>query len=144
MLNPNYRKSVFKDENGNTLLPQTTASMVSEEPDRRFVDNVEKSLLSSLADNREALESLSENVSNLVVLSENLDVILPGTEVRDSLQAIFDNIDSLARITANIEEIINLANGSLQLPSSSGKEYNITIDDSSGTPTIVLTEILPE
>lgn len=141
-MNPDYAKTVLRDENGIILLPQTTASMVSEEPDRRFVDNVEKALLHALADNQVALEGLASHASNLALLAQNADVILPGASVQESLKGILDNIDALSRITANIEPLIAFSNGSLETTSNTGKNYSIGIDDTSGTPKFVLTEIV--
>ena len=43
-----YNKTVLRNHKGEVLLPRTTASMVGEESDRRFVDNVEKTLLNTV------------------------------------------------------------------------------------------------
>lgn len=143
-MNPDYAKTVLRDENGIILLPQTTASMVSEEPDRRFVDNVEKALIHSLADNQVALEGLALHASNLVLLAQNADLIVPGSEMQEALQGILANIQSLSRITANIDALVALSNGSIEMTSTTGKNYSFGIEDSNGTPQITLTEIVPE
>lgn len=144
-INPEYNKTILRDENGVILLPQTTASMVSEEPDRRFVDNVEKSLINSLADNRVAIEALSAHYAELVLLAENTDMLLPDSQVQIALQGILANIEALSRISVHIDSLVAIANGSIQIPSTTSEStYALSVDDSSGVPVLSLIEILPQ
>lgn len=143
MLNPGYNKTQLKDAHGNLLLPHTTASMVSEEPDRRFVDNVEKTLLFTLSDNQVQLEGLSEKYAELIILAENADTLLPGSEQQQALATIMENIESLAVITEQLQTLLGLATGHLTVISeTSDNVYNLTVDDTDlDNPQLVLTKI---
>lgn len=141
MMNPGYRKTILRDEQGEVLLPQTTASMVSEEPDRRFVDRVEKSLLRALADNQVALENISEHYTNLVLLAENADEILPDPSVKEALQTIGDNVVVLSSIIQEFEQIKKLTNGEIEVLSTGGDStYILRVDDSTSTPKLTISK----
>lgn len=145
MLNPDYRKTQLKDKDGKILLPQTTASMISEEPDRRFIDNVEKSFLNAMTVYREAIENLSEREETLLLLAANADSILPGTDAKEAVQIASENLQALRAIAANSEALIGLSNGVIQLPSITGeKVYTLSVDDSDGEPKLVFVEVKTE
>lgn len=143
MLNPGYSKTVLKSSGGDTLLPMTTASMVSEEPDRRFVDNVEKTLLFLLADNVTQLKTLADHQQNLVLLAENADDIVPQSENRQAMQKISENLEALAVITENLHHLLIIASGEIVLNATNGDvQYKLMVDNSDRkNPTLRLTEV---
>lgn len=146
MLNPGYSKTVLKSNGGDTLLPMTTASMVSEEPDRRFVDNVEKSLLFLLADSFTQLKELADNYGNLVLLAENADDIMPRTEQKEALVAISENINALSVITQNIEVLLAMSKGDLVVNAKdSENQYKLLVDESDeSNPVLTLSKIVED
>lgn len=142
MLNPDFRKTQLKNTAGKVLLPQTTASMVSEEPDRRFVDNVEKSFLNAMTVYREAIENLSEVEEELLLLAENAQSIMPGTEEKEAISMVAENVSSLRTIVENTDILTGLSAGVIQMPGMSGKIYTLAIDDTDEeNPKIVFVEV---
>ena len=67
-----YKKTAFINHKGETLFPWTTASMVSEESDRRFVDNIEKKTLNKIATGGTALDEIlglsQQNLGSVSIL----------------------------------------------------------------------------
>lgn len=108
-LNPMVRKTEMKDASGKILLPRTTASMVSEEPDRRWMDNVEKSFLNSMTVHQQSIENLAEIEEDLINLSNNMDDIVPGSEMKQAILEVSDNIDGLKKLVEKESELITLA-----------------------------------
>lgn len=142
MLNPDFRKTQLKNNDGKVLLPQTTASMVSEEPDRRFIDNVEKSFLNAMTVYREAIENLSEVEEELLLLAENAQSIMPGTEEKEAISMVAENVSSLRTIVENTDILTGLSAGVIQMPGMSGKIYTLAIDDTDEeNPKIVFVEV---
>lgn len=126
-----YKKTELKNHLGQILLPLTTATMVSEEPDRRFVDNIEKILLNKLATEEDAVVSLVENVHELVALASQETVILKMIEDLPNNIADFGRIiDELNVLTPHTEEILEKLTASPVVHSAtSNLSYSIGVDD---------------
>lgn len=141
MINDHLRKTELRDEYGKVLLPRTSASMVSEEPDRRFVDNIEKSLISKLTVYKEAIENLSEAEEQLLILAREIDNIMPSGTARTAIDLVADNIDSIKTIVDHADILTGISDAAIQMRGSSGGLYTIEIDDSDGEPKLKLTEV---
>lgn len=152
-LNPGHRKSILRDKDGKILLPLTTASMVSEEPDRRFVDRVEKSLLHSLSDNQVQLEALSEVYTELVLIAANADALILDEERKEAMEILSASVADLALLVQNIQLLLDIANNGVVLngnyvdgENSIPKQYAIYVDDTTDpdNPVVKAQEIVDE
>lgn len=137
-----YRKTSLTDHKGHILLPRTTSSMVSEEPDRRFVDSEEKAMIYELTVNKDELLSISRKGTEVIALADRSQDILnmiDSTEIDWSI--VSDKIEAMEPILAYKEEILDLVENNLfALSPSTSARYFITVDDtSSDEPKLVLT-----
>lgn len=126
-----YRKAILRNHNGDIILPQTAASMIGEEPDRRFVDNVEKILLNELAANADGFQGLLLNAEILSALASQNESILNLVEnvpnnLSDFNQAMED-LEPLRRYVAQILE--GLVAPPSVLSETSSFSYTIGVDD---------------
>lgn len=126
-----YKKTALKNHKGEIILPQTAASMVSEESDRRFVDNVEKTILNKLAVEGTAIDELIANAQAITALSReeltilNLVDTMPNNFLEWGLQ-----LEELNRLTPFIDDLLNNL-GSIATISSTttGAPYSIQVND---------------
>ncbi len=109
-LNPGVKKTQARDHQGNILLYETTASMVSEEPDRRFVDRVEKTLLASLSEKKVQLEALAQVYAELVLIAQSADALILDEDRRAAMEILSSSVDDLALLTSNIDQLLEIAN----------------------------------
>ena len=126
-----YNKTVLRNHKGEVLLPHTTSSMVSEESDRRFVDNVEKTLLNTIAINSEAIFELIKNSQSLGALS-SVDIQLLNLldTVPNDLQEWQMTLEDLSVLRDKVPELLNnLVAPPTILSDTSGKTYVLQIDD---------------
>jgi len=130
MLNPDVRKTILRDNNGITLLPRTTASMVSEEPDRRFIDNTEKGVLNVLTDKAPALSDLADLVNEIRLMADHIDELVNLLDGRETLQEIGENGELFTSLIPLIPELNNLLHGVAQVRSTSTSIlYRLDVDD---------------
>lgn len=136
-----YNKTILRNHKGEVLLPRTTSSMVSEESDRRFVDNVEKTLLNTLAINSEALSELIKNAQSLGALS-SVDIQLLNLldTVPNDLQEWQATLEDLSLLRDKVPELLdNLVAPPKLVSDTSKKTYILQVDDTDlGKPKIVL------
>lgn len=136
-----YNKTVLRNHKGEVLLPRTTSSMVSEESDRRFVDNVEKTLLNTIAINSEAISELIKNSQSLGALS-SVDIQLLNLldTVPNDLQEWQMTLEDLSVLRDKVPELLNnLVAPPTILSDTSGKTYMLQIDDTDlAKPKIVI------
>lgn len=136
-----YNKTILRNHKGEVLLPRTTSSMVSEESDRRFVDNVEKTLLNTLAINSEALSELIKNAQSLGALS-SVDIQLLNLldTVPNDLQEWRATLEDLSLLRDKVPELLdNLVAPPKLVSDTSKKTYILQVDDTDlGKPKIVL------
>ena len=144
MINPQYRKTQLRDNEGVILLPQTTASMVSEEPDRRFVDNVEKTVLNTLTEEAPILKELAGLVGQIRLMADNIDSLVSILDGSATLQEIGSNGDLLISLIPLVPQIQNLIEGTLKTRSlTSSILYSIVVDDETdpNNPTLKLVKV---
>lgn len=136
-----YNKTILRNHKGEVLLPRTTSSMVSEESDRRFVDNVEKTLLNTLAINSEALSELIKNAQSLGSLS-SVDIQLLNLldTVPNDLQEWRATLEDLSVLRDKVPELLDSLVAPPRLVSETSKKtYILQVDDTDlGKPKIVL------
>ena len=126
-----YNKTTLRNHKGEVLLPRTTASMVSEESDRRFVDNVEKTLLNTIAINSEALSELIKNSQSLGALaSVDIQLLNLLDTVPNDLQEWKATLEDLSVLRDKIPEILHsLVAPPMLLSDTSKKTYMLQVDD---------------
>ena len=138
-----YNKTVLRNHKGEVLLPRTTASMVGEESDRRFVDNVEKTLLNTIAINSEAISELIKNSQSLGALS-SVDIQLLNLLdiVPNDLQEWQAALEDLSVLREKIPEILySLVAPPTLVSDTSKKTYMLQVDDTDlGNPKIVIVQ----
>lgn len=126
-----YNKTTLRNHKGEVLLPRTTASMVSEESDRRFVDNVEKTLLNTIAINSEALSELIKNSQSLGALaSVDIQLLNLLDTVPNDLQEWKATLEDLSVLRDKVPEILHsLVAPPMLLSDTSKKTYMLQVDD---------------
>lgn len=126
-----YNKTTLRNHKGEVLLPRTTASMVSEESDRRFVDNVEKTLLNTIAINSEALSELIKNSQSLGALaSVDIQLLNLLDTVPNDLQEWKATLEDLSVLRDKVPEILHsLVAPPTLLSDTSKKTYMLQVDD---------------
>lgn len=143
MLNPGLRKTELKDKDGNTLLVRTTASMVSEEPDRQFIDNVEKTLLNNLTSESEALKEIASYVAEVRVLADNIDSLIAVAGNTNNLSELATNAERLNLLVPLLPRLEAMSKGVLEITGPTGKLYSIDVDETGAEPVLKLTETVP-
>lgn len=136
-----YKKVPLRNHKGEILLPQTTASMVSEESDRRFVDNLEKTILNKLAINGVAIDELVSNYEALSALSkEQLSILALLDTIPNDLEEWGIKLNSLSELIPFIDQLLGSIGATTTINSiTSGEPYFINVDDSDpDNPKIVL------
>ena len=136
-----YNKTILRNHKGEVLLPRTTSSMVSEESDRRFVDNVEKTLLNTLAINSEALSELIKNAQSLGSLSAvEIQLLNLLDTVPNDLQEWRATLEDLSVLRDKVPELLDSLVAPPRLVSETSKKtYILQVDDTDlGKPKIVL------
>lgn len=126
-----YNKTILRNHKGEVLLPYTTSSMVGEESDRRFVDNVEKTLLNTIAINSEAISELIKNSQSLGALS-SVDIQLLNLldTVPNDLQEWQMTLEDLSALRDKVPELLNsLVAPPTIVSDTSRKTYVLQIDD---------------
>lgn len=138
-----YNKTVLRNHKGEVLLPRTTASMVSEESDRRFVDNVEKTLLNTIAVNSEAISELIKNAQSIGALS-SVDIQLLNLldTVPDDLQEWKATLEDLSVLRDKVPELLySLVAPPRLISDTSKKTYMLQIDDTDlDNPRIIIVQ----
>lgn len=126
-----YIKTRLVNHKGEQILPWTTASLVSEESDKRFVDNVEKEILNKIATEKVAIDELVNNYQALSALaSEELSILNLIDTVPTDLYEWGDTLGSLAIMKPFAEQIISSLGASPEVTSTrSGYTYSIQVND---------------
>lgn len=136
-----YIKTRLVNHKGEQILPWTTASLVSEESDKRFVDNVEKEILNKIATEKVAIDELAKNYQALSALaSEELSILNLVDSVPTDLYEWGDTLESLAIMKPFAEQIISSLGASPEVTSTrSGYTYSIQVnDDNESSPYLTL------
>lgn len=127
-----FKKYIYRDHLGNVVFPETVAEMVRETPDRRFVDNSEKQILTRLGGKVDLVDMLIANAESLRALATQEVAI---TQLIDKIPNNFNDIivstNDLARLTPYIDQLIEKLNYPPVVHSTtSGLSYAIQVDDS--------------
>lgn len=139
MLNPEYRKSTLRDDKGKILLPRTTSSMVSEEPDRMFVDNVEKKTLNILTEEAPILKELSSLVGQIRLMADNIDGLVSVLEGQETLKELGENGAQILALVPLIPQLQELLAAKVKIRSlTSSILYSVIVDDSTDPSNPVL------
>lgn len=127
-----YRKVIQKNSKGEILLAMTTSSMVSEESDRRFVDNIEKEVINKIATEETAIDELIFNHQSLAALaSKELELLGLVDEIPEGFFEWGDMISRLSVLEPFKDEIIAGIGASPEVISrESGYKYLIEVNDS--------------
>lgn len=142
-----YKKTAFINHKGETLFPWTTASMVSEESDRRFVDNIEKETLNKIATGGTALaEILAEHPALMALASEEIAILNLLDSVPGDLREWNDILQELAVMMPHTTELLALIGARPTVKSeTTGFDYSIGVDDSDlEAPRLTLVRTEPE
>lgn len=126
-----YRKNALRNHKGEIILPQTTASMVSEESERRFVDNIEKTILNKLATEENRVNELITNADDLSAMSKVSDeLILLADVMPDDLYKWTTNMKVLERLIPFVDPIIlGIGSSPRVLSTDTGIYYELFIND---------------
>ena len=127
-----YKKVILRNHKNEIILPQTTASMVSEEAERRFVDNVEKSILNKLATESIALDELLTNHTALSALAKEQLVLLGlADKIPKDMDEWSAAVEDLNPLRPFVDDIINGIGVMPTFPSdNSDARYEASVDDS--------------
>lgn len=126
-----FKKHTFRDHQGNIILPETVSEMVRETPDRRFVDNSEKQILTRFGGKIDIVDMLITNAEPIRALATQ-EVAL--TQLIDKVPNNFEDIvlttDELSRLVPYISQLIeNLSYPPVVTSTTSGLSYALQIDD---------------
>lgn len=126
-----YKKTILENHKGEKILPLTTSSMVSEESDRRFVDNIEKEVLNKIATEENAIDGLIKNYQSLSALaSEEIGLLNLLDTVPSDLNEWGILLDSLSTLEPFKDELISLIGASPEvLSETTGHTYSIQVND---------------
>lgn len=134
------KKTELRNHKGDILLPRTTTSMVSEEPNRRFVDNEEKFLLWELATNKDNLLALLEKIVQLRALADKEQEILYWVDNSptdwDDIEAVIKDLSDFLPIKNDIMDLVNTGIGVIS-PTTQIK-YNLIVDDKDMSKPVLL------
>lgn len=127
-----FIKTSLTDHKGRIILPRTTSSMVSEEPERRFIDSEEKAMIYELTANKDNLLSISKKGTEIIALADRSQDILNMIDFTEmDWQSVSDRLEAMEPILFHKEEILDLVENNLFAfsPTTSAR-YFITVDDS--------------
>ncbi len=142
-----YKKTQARDHQGNILFFETLSEMVRETPERRFVDNIEKTLLNKITANENSLDMLIEKSEALRVLGNNSERIISMLDSYPSdLQDSLSTLERLSLLSPEVERILNNLYTNPIITSLDGnKKYELTINDSDiKNPKLEFSEIRSE
>lgn len=142
-----YKKTQARDHQGNILFFETLSEMVRETPERRFVDNIEKTLLNKITANENSLDMLIEKSEALRVLGNNSERIISMLDSYPSdLQDSLSTLERLSLLSPEVERILNNLYTNPIITSLDGnKKYEVTINDSDiKNPKLEFSEIRSE
>lgn len=125
-----FLKSQLVDAKGNILLPRTTASMVSEEPNRRFLDSEEKAMIYEMSIKKDEYLSLVRVAPSLVSLANREQEIINLVESSVDWQDVESKLERLEPILTYQDQLIEIAKNDLfAMSPTTLSRYFISIDD---------------
>ena len=135
-----YKKVPLRDHLGNIILPVTSADVVSENPDRRFVDNIEKTFLGRWGGNLDTAEMLIEYSEAIRALSTQEPAL---TRLIDQFPTNFSEkmlvVDQLMPLLPHATQLIqSLDAPTIALSDTSHSAYLLRVDDTGEEPKLVL------
>lgn len=135
-----YNKSTLRDVHGEVVLPHTTADMVSEAPDRRFVDHIEKTFLGRWGGNIDTADMLIANSEAIRALASQEPTL---TRLIDEFPSNFSEkmivIDDLFPLVGYTSQLIeNLDAPPVAFSETSKLGYALQVDDTVDPPKLVL------
>lgn len=136
-----YLKTQLSDHQGNILFPETSADVVRESPNRRFVSYVEAKVLGEFAGNPDVAKMLVENGTSIRALVDNeprLSVLLD--QVPSNFDDITYTVEELGFLLQYKQDLLDLVGAPVKLVSKdSGLVYLMVVDDSDlGNPVVKL------
>lgn len=129
----NFKQVRLQDHHGKTIIPLGLATWIMETPDRRFVDNIEKSLLNSIATKEDALVSLIERSPEIIALAMKERELLDLAEKMPSdAWGLMEDLDELRKLKPVTNQLLELSTGVAPIirAATSDNKYRMTVDDS--------------
>lgn len=135
-----FYKAPLKDHEGKTILPWTSADAVSESPDRRFVDHIEKTFLSRWGGNIDTADMLIANSEAIRALATQEPTL---TRLIDEFPSNFSEkmivVDNLLPLVGYTSQLIeNLDAPPVVFSETSHQCYALQVDDTVDPPRIIL------
>lgn len=127
-----YKKYTMRDHLGNIVFPETHAEVVRETPDRRFMDNAEKQILTRFSGKVDTVDMLLDNAESIkALISEEVAISQMIDKIPDNLSDIILTVEDLNRLTPKIDDLLDVINRSAFAYSSinQGVSYNLLVDD---------------